>query len=211
MLSQCRLYLHSLRFNTRHHPAASASPMRSNDIEEPEDGAAPLIPRSSSACPVFSKCACCRSPNARSPMLVVAAATIAFVAGCIAWGIASPSLYPPSCLPYGFVDASVEARNAAPPLLHDRSPLTFARCPASCSTFDTTPTTTSWVVACRATTRPCVSSPQLQLVRWLSSPRTQAKWGRTPSSQPRLPNILLTRLQVRAQGVRLLPAQAGRG
>ncbi len=41
-------------------------------------------------------------------MFIVAAATIAFVAGCIAWGLASPSLYPPTCLPYGFVDASVE-------------------------------------------------------------------------------------------------------
>ena len=72
-----------------------------------EDGAAPLIPRSTSRCPALGKCLC-HSPNARSPMFVVAAATIAFVAGCIAWGIASPSFYPPTCLPSGFVDASAD-------------------------------------------------------------------------------------------------------
>jgi hypothetical protein len=44
-------------------------------------------------------------------MGIVVAVTIAFVAGCIAWGIASPSLSSPSCLPYGFVDASAEIPN----------------------------------------------------------------------------------------------------
>ncbi len=72
-----------------------------------EDGGAPLIPRSNRACSVIDKC-CCHSPNARSPMVIVAAATVAFIAGCVAWGIASPSLFPPSCLPSGFVDAAVE-------------------------------------------------------------------------------------------------------
>jgi hypothetical protein len=73
-----------------------------------EDGDAPLIPRSDSSCLRWCRQHPNAPPNARSPMCAVAAATIAFLAGCIAWAIASPSLYPPTCLPHGFVDASVE-------------------------------------------------------------------------------------------------------
>lgn len=87
--------------------AKSPSPQSPMEAADCEDGAAPLIPRSNSRCPALGKCLC-HSPSARSPMFVVAAATIAFVAGCIAWGIASPSLYPPTCLPPDFVDAAAE-------------------------------------------------------------------------------------------------------
>ena len=81
------------------------------EAAEIEDGAAPLIPRSNNICLRLGLCKCCTAANARSPMGIVVAVTIAFVAGCIAWGIASPSLSSPSCLPYGFVDASAEIPN----------------------------------------------------------------------------------------------------
>ena len=79
--------------------------MEASDVE---DGEAPLLPRSTNLCARTGACIGCTAPTARSPMLVVAAITVAFVAGCIAWGIASPSLYPPTCLPSGFVDASAD-------------------------------------------------------------------------------------------------------
>jgi D-alanyl-D-alanine dipeptidase len=41
-------------------------------------------------------------------MFVVAAVTVAFIAGCIAWGLASPIIFAPTCVPSGFVDVSSE-------------------------------------------------------------------------------------------------------